>query len=249
MAQVEKLDIFLASPGDVPKERLYVQEVVDELNRTIAPSKDIILQVVSWENDTYPGYGKDAQALINQQIAAMAKYSIFIGIMWNRLGTPTPRAESGTVEEFDLAATASLEHGQPDIFFYFCQAPSNLDTIEQVEQRKKVLLFKEHFEKNGMSTIYNEPTEFKDKFRNHISIWLNKRITVTSKTIKSNGSDGSTWPAKPEIVKDYKLIHILKALLRENEEKKRHEILLYGSSTPMTNVEIARIEFELECLK
>ena len=31
MAQVEKLLVFLASPGDVPNERRYVQEVVAEL--------------------------------------------------------------------------------------------------------------------------------------------------------------------------------------------------------------------------
>src|ERR1051325_5651239 len=111
MAQVEKLLIFLASPGDVRNERRYVQEVVDELNRTIASQKNIVLEVVSWENNAVPGYGMDAQALINAQIATMAKYSLFVGIMWNRLGTPTPRAASGTVEEFDRAVAALEQHG------------------------------------------------------------------------------------------------------------------------------------------
>lgn len=60
MAQVEKLTIFLASPGDVPKERRNVQEVVNELNHTAALQKNIVLHVVSWEKDTYPGYGEDA---------------------------------------------------------------------------------------------------------------------------------------------------------------------------------------------
>ena len=56
MAQVEKLLIFLASPGDVPSERRYVSEVIDDLNRTVASEKDIVLQVISWENDAFPGY-------------------------------------------------------------------------------------------------------------------------------------------------------------------------------------------------
>ena len=93
---MEKLFILLASPGDVPNERRYVQEVVDELNRTVVSARGIVLQVVSWENDTFPGYGMDAQALLNVQIAEMVKYLLFVGIMWNRLGTPTSRAQSGT---------------------------------------------------------------------------------------------------------------------------------------------------------
>jgi hypothetical protein len=173
MAQVEKLLIFLASPGDVPSERRYVQEVVDDLNRTVASRKGIVLQVVSWENDAFPGYGMDAQALINAQIAEMAKYSLFVGIMWNRLGTPTPRAASGTVEEFERAVMALAQHGQPAIWFYFCEAPANLDTEEQLEQRKNVLEFRKRFQANGLSWLYKRPPDFKNKFRNQMTLWLN----------------------------------------------------------------------------
>src|SRR5688500_1316029 len=103
---VEKLLIFLASPGDVASERNHVHNVIAELNRTVAPEKDVVLQVVSWEYDTFPGYGTDAQSVINAQIAEMKKYSLFVGIMWSRVGTPTPRAESGTIEEFERAVEA-----------------------------------------------------------------------------------------------------------------------------------------------
>src|SRR5450432_2908525 len=106
MPQVDKLFIFLASPGDVSIERRHVEEVVADLNRTVASDKGVILQVVRWEDDAFPGYGQDAQALINAQIAKMADYALFVGIMWNRLGTPTPRGASGTVEEFEAAAMA-----------------------------------------------------------------------------------------------------------------------------------------------
>lgn len=175
MAQVEKLLIFLASPGDVPNERRSVQEVVDELNRTVASQKGIVLQVVSWENDAFPGYGMDAQALINAQIAEMAKYSLFVGILWNRLGTPTPRAISGTVEEFERAAQARAQSGQPEIWFYFRQAAARLDTPDQLEQRKKVLALKEQIQAKGLPWTYKNPSEFRDKFRNQMILWLNAR--------------------------------------------------------------------------
>ena len=113
MAQVEKLFIFLASAGDVPNERRYVQEVVDELNQTVASARGIVLQVVSWENDAFPGYGMDAQALLNVQIAEMAKVLAFrrhyVESAWNAYPTcgirnrRRIRARSGC---FDTARTA-----------------------------------------------------------------------------------------------------------------------------------------------
>jgi hypothetical protein len=173
MAQVESLLVFLASPGDVAKERRYVHQEIDELNRTIASARGLVLQVVSWENNAFPGYGMDAQARLNAQIAEMAKYSLFVGIMWNRLGTPTPRAESGTVEEFERAVAAFAQCGQSTIWFYFREAPAKLDTDEELEQRKKVLAFKKRVQANGMPWSYKIPSDFRSKFRNQMILWLN----------------------------------------------------------------------------
>jgi WD40 repeat protein len=176
MPQVEKLLIFLASPSDVPTERRYVEEVVADLNRTVAPDKGVMLQVVRWENDAFPGYGQDAQALINAQIAEMVKYALFVGIMWNRLGTPTPRATSGTVEEFERAVEALKQKGQPEIWFYFRDSASRFSTEEQLEQRKKVLAFKAQVQASGMPWTYKSPSDFRNKFRNQMTLWLSTRI-------------------------------------------------------------------------
>jgi hypothetical protein len=178
MPQVEKLLVFLASPGDVPTERRYVEEIVAELNRTVASDKGEVLQIVRWENDAFPGYGQDAQALINTQIAEMSKYALFVGIMWNRLGTPTPRAASGTVEEFERAVVAFKQNQQPDIWFYFRESASKLDTEDQLEQRKKVLAFKKEVQANGMPWTYKNPTDFRDKLRNQMMLWLNARSRI-----------------------------------------------------------------------
>jgi hypothetical protein len=175
MALVEQLDVFLASPGDVPTERRYVEQVVEDLNRTLTFDKGVVLRVRCWEKDAFPGYGMDAQALINEQIAAMANYALFVGIVWNRLGTPTPRAESGTVEEFERAVEARAKSGRPDIWFYFREAAAKLDTPEQLEQRKKVLDLKEQVRAKGLPWVYKNPSDFRDRFRNQMILWLNSR--------------------------------------------------------------------------
>src|SRR6476661_1172207 len=143
MQQVDVLKIFLASPGDVVRERNYVKEVIDEINRTTAPSKGVRLEVVRSEGNVFPGYHPEGgQAVLNAQIANMEEYALFIGIMWNRVGTPTPRAVSGTIEEFERAVKAWKSKKQPDIWFYFRQAAASFNTDEEIEQRQKVLNFR-----------------------------------------------------------------------------------------------------------
>jgi hypothetical protein len=175
MPQVEKLSIFLASPSDVSTEARYVEEIVDELNRTVASDKGVTLQVVNWKKDAFPGFGQDVQSLINEQIAEMANYTLFVGIMWNRLGTPTPRGASGTVEEFHRAVEAYNQNRQPEIWFYFRQSASKLDTDEQLEQRKKVLAFKKQVQANGMPWTYQNASGFHKEFRRQMILWLNAR--------------------------------------------------------------------------
>lgn len=167
---VTKLRVFLASPGDVWQEREKMEEIINELNHGIAAEKNIILELVKWETHGWPGFGRDAQAVINEQVGA---YDIFIGVMWNRLGTPTTIAQSGTVEEFERAYELWKTHKQPKLFFYFNKTPSNLDTIESIDQKRKVLEFKQLIQKMG--ALYWE-YESVDSFRKELSRHLTHEI-------------------------------------------------------------------------
>jgi hypothetical protein len=182
MQQVEVLKIFLASPGDVVTERNYVKEVIDEINLTIAPSKGVRLEVVRSEENVFPGYNPEGgQAVLNAQIANMKEYALFVGIMWNRVGTPTPRAESGTIEEFKRAVRANKSHEKPEIWFYFRKSKAHLDTPEKLEQAKKVVTFKNEVQRKALTQDYNSPSNFRDRFRREISLWLNARPNKTSR--------------------------------------------------------------------
>jgi hypothetical protein len=185
MSYVKKRLIFFASPGDIKTERRYAEEVLVDLNRTVAADKGVVLQAVRWEKDAFPGYGQDAQSLINKQIADMAECALFVGMMWNRLGKETPRAASGTVEEFDRAVDAFKQKRQPEIWFYFRQYRSKLDTEDQLEQRKKVLDFKQKLEANGIVWTYITPADFRDKFRGQLTLWLTRRTQPAVITVDS----------------------------------------------------------------
>ena len=165
--QVIKLRVFVASPGDARKERELLGDVIDELNRGIAAEKGLVLELVRWETHAWSAIGEDAQDVINRQIAPG---DVFVGIMWNRFGTPTKRAESGTKEEFDRAYAYWKEYGRPKIMFYFNRAPFSLSDEVELEQKRKVLTFKEELaDKGALYWEYNGADEFERVVRGHLT--------------------------------------------------------------------------------
>lgn len=191
MKDFKLIKVFLASPGDVLEESNIVRETLDSINRTLGDEKEIQFKVINSKTDGFPAYGGDAQTILNNQIADMTEYDLFIGIMWNRFGTPTPRAGSGTEEEFIRAVESFENNGTPQIMFYFNQAPHSFNSPEEAEQKMKVLKFKQDLEQKGLPYSYNSIDEFKRDFRNHIESWLVKHSPKKLKPphIESESSD------------------------------------------------------------
>lgn len=157
-----RIRIFFSSPGDVQEEREVAQDVVQELQRLEGEELGVNLVYRGWETDTYPEIGRP-QGVINQQIG---DYEIFVGVFWNRYGSPTGEAESGTVEEFENALDNRDEDGIPAVLFYFCQRPASLEEIEELDQKISVVQFrKEYGEKAGLYETYEGIDEFEEKLR------------------------------------------------------------------------------------
>lgn len=139
MAKTEQvLSIFLASPGDVGAERNSVNGFVNEWNDLWSDEIGVHLRLVRWETHAYPAGGADGQDVINAQIGE--EYDVFLGIMWKRFGTPTGRAASGTVEEFERALARNRASGSPELMFYFKKA--ELDPDVDAEQLLAVREFR-----------------------------------------------------------------------------------------------------------
>jgi hypothetical protein len=140
------LSIFLASPGDVCDERARVDAFVDEWNSLWSEDTGVHLRLLRWETHAYPAIGADGQDVINTQLGE--DYDVFLGIMWKRFGTPTGRASSGTVEEFERALKRRQMSGQPELMFYFKKA--NLDTGDDATQLHAVQQFRSKIAKDGL---------------------------------------------------------------------------------------------------
>ena len=162
---VRLIRVFLASPGDVPEERARASTVIARVNERHALSQGILLQLWRWEKDAVPEVGR-AQENINRSLDGAA---VVVLIIWNRIGTPTGEAESGTVEEFERAVERNLATGWPRVMVYYCDRPSPPATTEdQLEQAGRVLKFKKRHQRDVLSASYGTASDFEQLLETHL---------------------------------------------------------------------------------
>lgn len=153
--------VLLASPGDVAEERAAVHDVIDAWNATHSQNYQAVLQPVAWEYDTHPEMGDRPQEIINRQIVRGS--DILIAVFWTRIGTPTGKSESGTVEEISEFVNA----GKPALL-YFSGAPVAMASVDMA-QYTDLMAFKTQCMKNGLVSEYHSVARFRELLSSHLS--------------------------------------------------------------------------------
>lgn len=177
-AKISELKVFVASPDDVKEERGSLEDIISRLNITWGATLGLRLNLIRWETNCWPGVSTDAQAHINDQIED--NYDIFIGIMWKRFGTPTPRAGSGTAEEFQRAYERhKRDPNKLRVMFYFKEAPPTSMSEIDPEQWAFVNEFRKQLGEKGV--IY---WEFKDsrEFESLLYMHLSRQVQEWGKS-------------------------------------------------------------------
>lgn len=167
------LSVFVASPSDLSEERDLLPSIIDKINLMHARRQRVRFELLMWEREVSPAIGKDTQAVINAQIPQ--DYDVFIGIIWNRIGTATSRAESGTIEEFELAkARYDEDPNSVRLMLYFKDAPPSSMEDFDTDQYTSAKNFRSEVEKAGR-IFYRKFVEA-DSFANHVQLDLTKLI-------------------------------------------------------------------------
>jgi len=188
--EVQLLRVFVASPGDVAEERKAIDPIVAEINQTIARRLKIVLDVIMWETDTYPGLSPSGpQAVIEEQID-FDNTDLVIGIFWRRFGTDTGFGNSGSSHEIKRACELSALRKKPHVMVYFCEKPSIVRTLDEAEQQRKLFEFKEQLQRMGMLIWQFESTQqFVDIVRKHLTGFVQDYVQPAG-----NGHDSNRSP-------------------------------------------------------
>ena len=166
------VQVFVSSPSDVAPEREALETIVSELNTTWSGRLGVFLELIKWETHTHAAFSSDPQSAINDQIGNT--YDVFLGVLWSRFGTKTPRAESGTLEEFSIALNRYKQEGMPEIMIYFKDAPIPPFTTD-LEQQGKVNAFRKQIgPMGGLYSSFVDMSSFEMLLRSHLSAIAHK---------------------------------------------------------------------------
>jgi hypothetical protein len=146
--------VLIASPCDVLAERDGAERAIYKWNRINAERIRIFLMPVRWEADVYADVGLSSQEIMNNQI--VSDCDLLIGIFASRIGTKTPKADSGTLEEIYY-----FEKNKLPIMLFFKNLLSDADRVDNV-QFQKVQKLRSHYSKKRIYKEYSNPSEFED---------------------------------------------------------------------------------------
>ncbi len=161
------LQVMIATPSDVPTERQIVRDALNEWNVLHALERGVVLLPLGWETHSAPDLGDRPQAIINKTVLKDA--DLLVAVFWTRLGSPTGKASSGTVEEIE----EHLRLGRPAML-YFSSAPVRPDSVGN-DQYTALTTFRRAMEDRGLVESYDSYAEFKDKFQRQLTLTVFRR--------------------------------------------------------------------------
>ncbi|GAG83881.1 unnamed protein product, partial [marine sediment metagenome] len=206
------IPVMIASPGDVIEERDVIRSVIYDWNDINSSASKVILIPVGWETNISPELGARPQEIINIRI--LEDCDLLVGVFWTRIGTPTGKAKSGTVEEIE----EHIKSGKPAMIYFSSKpvAPESLDSVQYSE----VQSFKDKCKKRGLVEEFENIEQFKQKFAKQLPLCLShnsyiQSLIVSSKTIITSNQNNEI--SKEEI----KLSEEAKKLLKAADPDRR----------------------------
>lgn len=157
-------NILIASPSDVPEERIAIAQSLHDWNSLNAQDQGVFLQPVMWETHSTPAMGDRPQGLINNQVVRGC--DMLIGAFWTRIGSHTGLEESGTVEEIKWF----LNNKKP-VMLYFSKSPIDPDAVD-FDQIKKLKDFKASIRDKGIQDDYRSCEELRQKLGRHLTFLI-----------------------------------------------------------------------------
>jgi hypothetical protein len=200
-----RVNIAIASPTDVAAERNAIPMI---FNRWNDANGDAFLHAVMWESASVPTLGDHPQHILDKQI--IEKSELLIAILWSRLGTPTPTAGSGTVEEIH----EFIKHkGAARVMLYFCRRdlPYGTDPAEFA----RLLEFKEQMRSQGLFREFTTCEEFERELYRHLDVKV--REFLNGQLPPPSSLDGQTRRVK-------------KADAHQQPSPRPHELIDFGTT-------------------
>lgn len=200
--------IVLASPADVERDWRVAQDVVEELNRSVARQLNLQLDLSTWKTDVYPAFHPQGpQSHIDERLK-LEDCDVLLAIFWTRFGTPVANAQSGTEHEILRAIELWRSSGRPQVMVYFKRKPYEPRSSEDHVQWLKVREFRDNFPPQGLWRDYRTGPEFGKRLRLDLTAIIQKTTEKPAKPPRKRprtkmGRAYAASPSRPRILLEY----------------------------------------------
>lgn len=202
---------MIASPGDVSEERNVIRSALHDWNDINSVNSRMMLAPVGWDSHSSPELGTRPQELINNRI--LKNCDLLVGVFWTRLGSPTGKAQSGTVEEIQ----EHLSVGKPAMI-YFSSKPAAPDSID-IEQYAQLKAFKGWCKSQGLIEEFENIEQFRTKLAKQLPLCLANNSYLRGLVDTSANSQLRIVNSPEPATSSYRLSEEAKTLLLAAAEK------------------------------
>ena len=154
---------MIGCPSDVQEEAKIAQEVIIHWTNIHAENRGIVLLPIHWASNSYPENGAPPQTLLNGQLTT--KSDMLVGIFGSKVGTPTNKTQSGTIEEIEEHVKA----GKPVMLFFRRQ--NDITNVSSCEI-EKLQDFKSSIKGRCLYKEYDNAQCFEGVFSNSLELYL-----------------------------------------------------------------------------
>lgn len=168
---MDKIQVVLASPSDLNKERQMIRELVDSLN-PLYMKNEICIDLRMWEN-VPPGMNADGPQGVIDVDLEISKADIFICLYWKRIGTILPNENvAGTEHELNLALDSYHKFRKPDIKAFF----KTINDKDRNSDAEAISLIAKKLQPLGLYTPFESAEQLKEIINKIIQSEVMKRI-------------------------------------------------------------------------
>lgn len=167
-SQTTTFKCLLISPSDVAEERRAVVEAVERWNTTTGINLDAHVVVSRWEF-ARPEMGAPPQDVINTQLVDGADFGI--AIFWAKVGTPTAKHPSGSVEEVERL----LGKGA-NVMVYFSSRAVPHEALRD-DQYDKLMAVRKEYEKRGLLASFASADKLSEMVSLHLTSLVSGLLT------------------------------------------------------------------------
>lgn len=210
---VQRLRIFLSSPGDVASAREVAAQTIEKLAQEYARHFESI-EPYLWEHEAMLASGH-----FQDSIEPPSAFDIVVLVLWSRLGTPLPKKTgvreyrgidgrapvTGTEWEYEEALRRARDEGAPDLLVFRNLRPANVDTRDpQVRDRQLQQLqaldrfWSRHFANQGVFlgayTEFSDNADFAAALESQLRKLIEKRLADST---ASQNAAPRTWSQDP----------------------------------------------------